>query len=32
MDEQRVLDRPELDTTGVISDAKWAQAATQNRD
>ena len=25
MDEQREVDRPDLDTTGVISDAKWAQ-------
>ncbi len=32
MDEQRELDRRELDTSGVISDAKWAEVATQERD
>ncbi len=32
MDEQRELDRPELDITGVISDATWAREEGQKGD
>jgi hypothetical protein len=32
MDEQRELDRPQLDVTGVISHAAWARLAAEEED